>query len=407
MSGQLIFNEESMINGNIFKFEQRLQSHVNKYIDGNGAILTTYYSQHESSTTVDRGLQTIDQLFGKKSPLRYNKIKNLPLYGFGQATPDNTDENQIEDINVEGDCILLPATIVPKQYDFFQVNHLRMTALFEVVSVNYDSMKPEGYYKIHYRLISTSDETIQGLQNQVVETFSTELNAVGSDTNPIIQEDDFQYRNQVIQMMNQMINNYRALYYNSKHNCFLYHDNESGLDWFDMCGNEFMAKHSLMNIENSTNVVMLHEKIQDSQMPLYYSNSIYNWIEIGAPARMIRKFFFNLNYAEGYPYSSFYRWGDGDIQIIQPLAINQVKINYQKYSYFDNETFNTLMDDKHEPIGEYQKLLWKFMYKPNQLTIKDVSLYTADTLINSIRHLDTFFYTPITIYIIRYILRLN
>ena len=39
MPGQLIFNEENMINGNIFKFEQRLQSHVNKYVE-NGAILT-------------------------------------------------------------------------------------------------------------------------------------------------------------------------------------------------------------------------------------------------------------------------------------------------------------------------------------------------------------------------------
>ena len=406
MAGQLIFNEESMINGNIFKFEQRLQSHVNKYIEG-GAILTTYYSQNDDSTTVDRGLQTIDQLFGKKSPLRYNKIKNLPLYGFGQANPDNTDEHQVEDINVEGDCILLPATIVPKQYDYFQVNHLKMTALFQVTTVNYDSMKPDGYYKIHYRLISTSDETIQGIQEQVVETYSTELNAVGSNLNPIIKEDDFHYRNQLRQMVNKMITNYRALYYNPRHNCFLYHDNESGLDWFDMCGNEFIAKYSLMNMENSGNVIVLHDKLQERQMSFYYANSVYSWIELGAPARMVRKFFFNLNYAEGYPYSSFARWGDGDIQIMQPLANQQEKINYQKYSFFDDVTLNALLDNTKEPIGEYEKLIWKFMYKPNQLTIHDVSLYTADVLINSIRHLDTFLYTPIVIYIIRTILQMN
>lgn len=406
MSGQLIFNEESMINGNIFKFEQRLQSHVNKYIE-NGPILTTYYSQNDESTTVDRGLQTVDQLFGKKSPLRYNKIKNLPLYGFGQANPDNTDENQVEDINVEGDCILLPNTILPKQYDYFQVNHLKMIALFQVTTVQYDSMKPDGYYKIHYRLISTSDETIKGIQEQVIETFSTELNAVGSNLNPIIREDDFHYRNQVQQMVNQMITNYRALYYNSKHNCFLFHDNESGLDWFDMCGNEFIAKHSLMNIENSGNVIVLHDKLQDKQMAFYYSNSIYSWIEIGAPARMVRKFFFNLNYAEGYPYSSFVRWGDDDIQVMQPLANQQEKINYQNHSFFDDVTLNALLDDSKEPVNEYEKLIWKFMYKPNQLTIHDISLNTADVLINSIRHIDTFLYSPIIIYIIRTILRMN
>lgn len=406
MSGQLIFNEESMINGNIFKFEQRLQSHVNKYIE-NGAILTTYYSQSENSITVDRGLQDIDQLFGKKSPLRYNKIKNLPLYGFGQTNPENTDEMQVEDINVEGDCILLPSTIVPKQSDFFQVNHLKMNALFQITSVNYDSMKPEGYYKIHYRLISTSEETIQDINEKVINTYSTELNAIGSNTNPIIREDEFHYKNQVRQMVNQMITNYRALYYNSRHNCFLFHHPEIGLDWFDMCGNEFIAKYSLMNMENSGNVIVLHDKIQDSQKLLYYTNSVYNWIELGAPSRMVRRFFFDLIYADCYPYSSFARWGDGDVQIIQPFSNQQEKINNQRYSFFDETTLNAFLDDKNEPLNEYEKLIWKYMYKPNQLTINDISLYTADALINSVRHLDTFLYTPIIIFIIRRILGMN
>ena len=406
MAGQLIFNEESMINGNIFKFEQRLQSHVNKYIE-NGAILTNYYSQRENSTTVDRGIQDIDQLFGKKSPLRYNRIKNLPLYGFGQTNPENTDEMQIEDINVEGDCIILPSTIVPKQSDFFQINHLKMNALFQVTSVTYDSMKQDGYYRIHYRLISTSEETIMGLQEQVIETYSTELNAIGSNINPIIREDEFQYKAQVQQMMNQMIINYRALYYNERHNCFLYHHPEMGLDWFDMCGNEFIAKYSLMNSYNSGKVIILHDKLQEKQKLLYYTNSVYNWIELGAPARMIRRFFFDLIYAECYPYSSFARWGEGDIQVMLPFSNQQEDINNQRYSFFDNTTLNALLDPKHEPINECEKLIWKYMYKPNQINIQDVSLYTADTLINSVRHLDTFLYTPIIIFIIRKILGMN
>jgi len=403
---ELIFSEENMINGNIFKFEQRLQSHMNKYIE-NGAILTTYYSQVQSSTTVDRGLQDIDQLFGKKSPVRYHKIKNLPLYGFGQAIPENTDEQQVEDINIEGMCQIIPNTITPRQSDFFEVNHLSMTALFQVTAIDYDTMKPDGFYKIHYRLISTSEDTIAEIQNQVIETYSTELNAIGSNINPIIREDEFHYRNQVRQLVNQMITNYRAMYYNDKHNCFLYHHPEMGLDWFDMCGNEFIAKFSLMNSENSGRVIVLHDKLQEKQKLWYYTNSVYNWIELGAPTRMVRRFFFDLIYADGYPYSSFARWGEGDIQVMQPFANQQEDINNQRYSFFDDTTLNALMDDKHEPLGEYEKLLWKYMHKPNQLSLKDVPLTIADTLINSVRHIDTFLYTPIVIFIIRRILGMN
>ena len=150
MPGSLIFDEKTMINGNIFKYEQRLQSHMNKYI-GTGAVLTTYFPLNENATTVDRGLQTEDQIFGRKSPLRFNQVNDFPLHEFGQANPENTDEQQVEDILVEGDATILPQTIVPKQNDFFMVNHLKMNALFRVTSVTYDSMKREGFYKIHYR----------------------------------------------------------------------------------------------------------------------------------------------------------------------------------------------------------------------------------------------------------------
>lgn len=405
--GQLIFNEESMINGNIFKFEQRLQSHMNKYVE-NGAILTEYFAQRENATTVDRGIRDIDQLFGQNSPLRFNRIENFPLYGFGQTNPDNTDEQQIEDINVEGECIILPSTIVPKPMDFFRINHLKMNAIFQVTSVTYDSMKVEGYYKIHYRLHSTSDETLTNLMKQTVETYHTDLNAIGSDINPIIQKDDYVLRVQILQMINKMIDAYRALFYNDKHNCFIYHDHQTGLDYFDLCGNEFMAKHSIMNYDNGSNVIMLNDKVIERQMPYYYNNSIYNWIELGCPQSMLQKFYYIENLAEGYPYSSFERWGDGDIRVMQPIPLQSVGINMQDKTYFDEAQFKAFLDKEHEPYGsEYDKLMWKFINKNASLSIKDVSLHTADALISSVKERDIFLYTPIAIYIMRQILAMN
>lgn len=405
--GNLIFDEQTLMDGNIFKFEQRLQSHVNRYVE-NGMILSTYFSQRESATTVNRGTRDIEQIFGNRSPLRYNKINNLPLSGFGQTNPDNADDAQIEDINVEGDCILLPSTITPKPMDFFILNHLKMKAVFQVTNVQYDSMKIEGYYKIHYKLFSTSDETLQNLYTQTVDSYSVDLNAIGSNINPVIREDYFKKRIQIKQMLNSMIKSYRALFYNSKHNCFLYHNNEMGLDWFDLCGNDFIANHNLMNSEGSPNVIILHEKIRDIQKPLFYNNSIYNWLEIGAPERMLQKFYFRLNYAEGYPDSSFARLYDGDIQIMQPLSLNQVGLLSQNYSFFDDTQLNCFLNSEEEPTtSEYDKLIWKYIHKQDSLSVKDISLYTSDSLLSSIKHIDIFLYTPIIIYIIRKILMMN
>lgn len=401
---QLIFDESTMINGNIFKFENRLQSHVNKYIE-NGAVLVTYYAQDENASTTDRGFQDIEDLFGNRSPLRFNEIKNFPLYGFGQANPENTDEQQVEDINVEGDCVVLPSTIVPKQYDCFIVNHIKMVQLFQITNVAYDSMKVDGYYKIHYRLYSTSKETIQGIQNRLVTaTYHTDLNAIGSNVNPIIREDDFILRGKIQQMIGQMIDAYKSLFYNERHNCFLYRDYDLGMDVFDMCGNEFMAKHGLMNYANSSKVVVLNNKINDQQFPIRYRNSVYNWIEIGAPQRLLRKFEFYLCESNAYPYSSFERWNES-VLIMHPLATNEVGTISDTYSFFDDNQFRTLMDKK-EPYSDYEKLIWKYVNKTD-LSINDISLYTADALLSSVRNRDIYLYTPIIIYIMREILDMN
>ena len=406
MSGGLIFDEQSMIDGNIFQYEQRLKSHTNKYIE-NGAMLTTFFNIRENATTVDRGIRDIDKIFGTKAPLRFNKILNFPVYGFGQANPTNSDDSQVEDINVEGECIIQASTIVPNPNDFFIINHLRMKGVFQVVDVQYDSMKVEGFYKMKYRLHSTSSVIIENLERQTVETYHCDLNAVGSNLNPIIKKDDFVKRGQIQQMVNKMIQSYRALFYNERHNCFLYYDKETGMRWFDMCGNEFMAKLSLMNHTNSTKVVALHDKINDRQLPLFYNNSIYNWIELDCPLRLIQKFHFILTDGDGYENSSFARWNEDDIKVIQPLSLEQSKINYQKFSFFDNVQVEAFEDQTKEPTSEYEKLIYKYINIGYSISIDDISLYTGDALLSSIKHVDVFLYTPIIIHIIRKILSMN
>ena len=403
---QLIFNEETYLNNNIFKYENRLLSQTNRFIE-NGAMLVTYYSIEQSATTVDRGVRDVEILFGRGSAVRYNKIMNFPVYGFGQTNPNNTDELQIEDINVEGDFTIQPSTIVPAPNDIFIINHLKMKALFQVVEVTFDSMKVEGFYKCRYRLHSTSDELLLSIENQIVDNFHTELDAIGSRVNPIIQVDDFVRKQQIQQMVSSMIQSYRALFYNERHNCFLFHHQQEDRRWFDMCANEFIAKHSLMNAHNSGKVIILHDKLRDETFPMMYNHSVYNWIEIGAPKKMLQKFHFQLMYADNYTDSSFSRWGDGDIQVIHPLAIHQVGILNQDHSYFDHQQLEAFESDKIPATSEFEQLIQKYINQPNSISLNDVSLNTADTLLSSIRHLDVFFFTPIIIYIIRKILKFN
>ena len=406
--GEMIFDQKALINGNIFKFEDRLHSKLNRFTS-NGSVLVDYYSQDDTSITVDRGTQNIDQLFGKNSPLRYNKIIDLPINGLTSATPENTDEIQIEDINVDGDCVILPSTVVPKSMDFFVVKHLKMCALFEVTEVSYDSMKVDGFYKIRYHLHSTSPATLEKLERQLVKTYHTDMNEIGGTRDAVILEDDFIYREKVLCMVNTMIDSYRAMFYNRRHNCFLYHDRSTGLVWFDMCGNEFIAKYGLLNPENSMDVILLHEKIDDPKLPLYYQQSIYRWMEMQAPPELVHRFPFRLVYADKYLYSSFVQWNDGDVQVITPVPIQEAHVanrTNEIYYTFTAEQLNGLLDEHHPPKNQYEALLWNYMYNKH-ISIHDVSLHLGDVLFNAMDGQDIYLLTPILIYIIREILTMK
>lgn len=403
---QLIFDESTLIDGNIFQYESRLKSSLNKYVEG-GAMFVDYFVQDENSSTVDRGLQDIEELFGNKAPLRYNEIENFPLYGFNQLKPEGTDEQQIEDFNVNGECVVLPSTIVPKPYDFFIIKHLRMNGLFMITNVEYDSMKAEGYYKISYRLQSTSHETIQSLRQKVLNVYQMDLNSIGTGVNPIVKQEDAILKSRINQMTYKMIESYRGMFYNEKHNCFLFRDPETGMDVFDMCGNEFMAKYALMNYPNSPMVIVLNEKLHEPQFLRYYTNSVYNWLELGAPLRLLSRFpYFTLD-VSGYLYSSFVQWGDLDTHVIYPLS-NQERGSETTLTWFSDEQFRTFLDPEQPAFAnEYDLLIWKYINKHDSISIKDISLYIGDALISSVNHRDIFLYTPIIIYIIRQILQMQ
>ena len=52
-----------------------------------------------------------------------------------------------------------------------------------------------------------------------------------------------------------------------------------------------------------------------------------------------------------------------------------------------------------QPENDFDKLIWKFIYKEN-ISMNDISLYLADTLLSTIRHRDIYLFTPIIIYYI-------
>ena len=245
MSG-LVYDEQALIDQSVYKYDEFLHSRINKYT-GAGRITVTYFNINDQFTTDSLGLNTHYQILGPDSPLRYDKIEKFPMLGM---SPLQTEEKQasttnVRDLSTSGEAFIIPGTIMPKENDFFIVNHLKMNHLLRVTQVSQDSFNTDGSYKINYDLFSTNPNDLEMLNRQTVKEYVVDFKTVGgTDLTPVIGKEDYNHRSRLIKMVDDMVENYVARFYDHTHNCFILHLN--GRSLFDPCGNMFMAKHGIM-----------------------------------------------------------------------------------------------------------------------------------------------------------------
>ena len=424
---QLIYDEKSLVDQQMYKYDKFLHSRINKYT-GSGRTLVTYYNQNDRNTTDSLGMGTHYQILGPDSPLRYDKIKNMIIIGFSPLSPQNgtTSTTQIRDYQLEGDGFIIPGTIMPKENDFFIVNHLNMNHLFRITEVIQDGLNTDGSYQIKYSLFSTNINDINNLNCQVISTYVMDLQTIGGeDLTPVIGERDYELRSRLIKMVDDMVENYIANYYDHTHDCFI--SNLNGRRIFDVCGNMFMAKNGVMIRDNACgNIVLNENKIRNNNLRFWYERSIYKWIERDAPIRYLDTFKFRTMSSFTFPDSSFANYCD-DVEIMIPGDpwCQRPDCEY----YFPNEIYDILaseQDIRHCNTCDcrcckcrdtcirayklkrydYVSLIHDFIH--GKLTsIHDLSLYTGDQLFDNSMSWEVFLWTPMIIYIIKQTLKLK
>ena len=427
MASQLIYDENALVDQQMYKYDKWIHSRINKYT-GSGRTLVTYYNIDEQNTTTSLGLDEAYQILGTDSPLRYRKVDNVILIGFSPLNPENGSvaSTNIRDYNLNGEAFIIPGTIMPKENDFFIVNHLRMTHIIRVTEVTQDGLNTDGSYRITYALYSTSPQDLQQLNSQVVGDYVMDLQTIGGeDLTPVIGKEDYELRSRLIRMVDDMVENYKANYYDNTHNCFLLHLN--GRTLYDMCGNAFMARNSVMIRDNgSRNIVLIENKLYDRDLQHHYQRSPYKWIERDAPLRYLSTFKYRTVKATDYPDSTFANYGL-DVDVMIPG--DEWCANPGEDLYFPKEVYDILASDvdprecnvcdcpcckcKDKCIRAYKLSRHDYIslihdYIHGRLrSIHDLSLYTGDQLFDNSLSQQVYLWTPIIIYIIKQTLKIK
>lgn len=274
--GKLI-NDQNFLNDNIFKFEKRLESQYSIFTEKNPTFVT-YYHISAVNTTTDSGLLNVDKILGTESPLRFQEIKDFPIYGIDQIKIDISDDEEGLTGSYEGDGIILPNTIKPLPNDFFTISYLGKDYLFMVTSIDYDTLKSNNYYRIGFTLKSTSPDSVEDIDKQVIEKYNCIFKNIGTEDNCIIREDAYLKIQEVIKTCETFIKKYITLFYNKKYNSFLL--NYPNYSLYDKFLTHFIQNNNLLNNNEQYNTIVLTNEDYGEQFPITYDYSIYRLIEL-------------------------------------------------------------------------------------------------------------------------------
>ena len=395
----IIINEKQMVEDNIFQFEERLKAPSSRFIDSTQTYVDYYHIDNEGTTT-DAGFIDVASILGFRSPIKFKKIHDFPLYGIEQIVLSIQDADQGLDTEYTGEAIILPNTIKPLQNDYFVIKYLRDSYLFRVTDVNYDSVMADGFYRISYMLDFIDDEKFQELEKQVEESYECVLENIGTENNCIIESTIHVNLTEINKIYDEMVQTYLSIFYDERYNCVL-GDLNKGRRLYDPYMTDFINRHHLFNKKNDLQTIILSEQIEDKFYKIKYEKSVYRFIERQDVDR-IRKFTFSLYKGTMHQESAFYRWKDSSIEVVDVIDAfleNDAFLYGESIDIF-SEDFVEMVQNNEEMNNDYGKLISKFI-KKEKIELNEIGRKLEEELLDFNSSMEVFFFTPIILYIIR------
>lgn len=286
------FDEKVLINNNIFKYEDKLNSAYSRFLDKTPTYVT-YYNINSVESTVDLGFSNVEKILGDNSPIKYSEVKNLPVYGM-EAVQLNVEEAEegLTSSYDGGELIILPDTIKPYPDDFFILEHKGHEFLFRVTGVDYDTIKSNNFYKITFSVKYVTPEDSMKILNQVTDKFTCVVDNIGTEDKCIIEDDVYILMMRMRDVYNEIVERYKLFFYKKKYNSFVFTDPvANNINIYDRYLSNFIQKHGLLYDTESHRSIYLNIEDDDCSFTLEYDTSIFKAYELRKKNRIpITKF---------------------------------------------------------------------------------------------------------------------
>ena len=241
-------------------------------------IVCTYYNLDKTYSSLDTGSKLSYDNIGAESPLRFNRIYDLILYGFNKIQLSNEiDEYGLESQEIQGDCVLIPNNFMPTEGDYFEVDHIKdSTYLFIVTDVQKDTLNNgSNAYKLTYRLEYHSNINLEKL---VINNFRALEVREGTNIKKVVRCEDYDIAKYIDNTCVYLKHYFVNLFYNPHVQTFIFED-LTEYRIYDQYMIEFLIRNKILADGEDSYIAVTHIIPVHQTFNIDYDNSFLRVFE--------------------------------------------------------------------------------------------------------------------------------
>ena len=263
-------------------YRKRRTSQFIKFLDKN-VDFVTYFSINKAESTYSIENHSVDSYIGNDSPVKYNKINNLPVYGFPVISNENDfdlENGGLSNDSYEGELIFLPEIIEPSEGDAFILDIFNRNILFMINSVNQTVLKSKPHYIVRFH--ACVPDYLPKLYKQVVGEYNAIFDNIGTQDKVIISNNEYDLKEQYKDIYRDFYDYYKNAFFKNRLTLFeltLDQTTDTGhtIHYIDKFLQKFMEDNRIIITDSllRTNLVMDYNNLFDGNDFRTYKKSLY------------------------------------------------------------------------------------------------------------------------------------
>lgn len=219
---------------NIENFTQNKVGQYSRFLDKN-PLFVTWLSINRIQSRHDVGTGGVESDVGPKSPIRFNQVNGLPTYNVPELKPDVDYGENGYDINMDiSDGTLLPGTIHPQVGDYLIIKLPNSEELaFRVNQFSYNTIQSNDFYQYSADLKYTGKNLLERFKGQIVDTFETIFDNIGTEDKCFIRSTDVDKIKNVGLLFKELRDHYRMIFFDEETGNFVCKVNDENPDKTD------------------------------------------------------------------------------------------------------------------------------------------------------------------------------